>query len=486
MRRAVWGASWRTCIASLALLAACEPSVSARAVWVDGSAAEDDPRVHVYDRGVRRELALALGPGQTITSMQLGPRAGGLLVRVGDRRAAWIDLRDARRLPVLLPPAELVGSATVELSDDGSALLWRELDLATQQGRVLALPLAPGLPLERDAAIGMVPLARAGQARWLVSARAAPVMLVAGVDDRLALVRWPDAADEAMQLRELAVDLRADRTLDDEQPSTCNYASASAGDGCVTAVGLDPAGELAIVAGASGGDWQRFDRRAPLDGALVLPDALAAVLDIDAAGLGLVQVLARDRSVWLSSGVLHWWDMAGGEVRSLPVLGDPPFHVLPVEQGRALLFASTNGPVLRADLDGLRPLSLATTPCLAAGGPVTSPRGGWIAWTCYDALTELAASQGVVVRVSALGLERFVGVPMTPLAIDDEGQLLLHSVQSIADDTLDGVDAQDSPRSLFVLSREGVLGRVDELEPQPVAVFVESSEFGAFLQAAAL
>ena len=88
MRRAVWGASWRTCIASLALLAACEPSVSARAVWVDGSAAEDDPRVHVYDRGARRELALALGPGQTITSMQLGPRAGGLLVRVGDRRAA--------------------------------------------------------------------------------------------------------------------------------------------------------------------------------------------------------------------------------------------------------------------------------------------------------------------------------------------------------------------------------------------------------------
>jgi hypothetical protein len=190
--------------------------------------------------------------------------------------------------------------------------------------------------------------------------------------------------------------------------------------------------------------------------------------------------------VWLSSGLLHWWDMARDEVRSLPILGEPPFHVLAVEQGRALLFASTNGPVLRADLDGLRPLSLATTPCLAAGGPVASPRGGWIAWTCYDALTELAASQGVVVRVSTLGLERFVGVPMTPLALDDEGQLLLHSVQSVADDTLDGVDARDSPRSLFVLSREGVLGRVDELEPEPVAVFVESSEFGAFLQAAAL
>jgi hypothetical protein len=468
------------------LLAACEPSVSARAVWVDASAAEDEPRIHVYDRGARRELPLALGSGQTITSMQLGPRAGGLLVRVGDRRAAWIDLHDARRLPVLLPPAELVGSGSVELAEDGSALIWRELDLTTQQGSVLVLPLAPGLPLARDEQAGMVPLVHMGQARWVVSARAAPVMLVAGADDRLALVGWPDHADAAMQLRELAVDLREDRTQVDDQPSTCNYASASSGEGCVTHVGLDPAGELAIVAGVGGADWQRFDRRAPEAATLALPDALAAVLDIDAAGLGLVQVLDRTHSVWLSSGLLHWWDMARDEVRSLPILGEPPFHVLAVEQGRALLFAATNGPVLRADLDGLRPLSLATTPCLAAGGPVASPRGGWIAWTCYDALTELAASQGVVVRVSTLGLERFVGVPMSPLALDDEGQLLLHSVENLADDTLDGVDARDSPRSLFVLSRDGVLGRVDELEPEPVAVFVESSEFGAFLQAAAL
>lgn len=460
--------------------------MSARAVWLDATSSSDDPRIHVYDRGGRRELPLALGPEQTITSMQLGPRASGVLVRVGDRRAAWIDLRDGRRLPLLLPPAELVGSATVELSEDGGALLWRELDLATQEGRVLVLPLAPGLPLARDEQAGMVPLAYEGQARWLVSARAAPVVLIAGQDQRLALVGWPDAAGEAMQLRELAVDVREDRTQDDREPSSCNYASASAGDGCVTHVGLDPAGELAIVADAKGTSWQRFDRRAPERAELVLPAELAAVLEVDAAGLGLVQVLDRDHAVWLSSGVLHWWDLARDEVRSLPVLGEAPFHVLAVDEGRALLFAATNGPVLRADLDGLRPLSLVTTPCLAAGGPVASPRGGWIAWTCYDALTELAASQGVVVRVSALGLERFVGVPMTPLAIDDEGQLLLHSVQSVADDTLDGVDAQDSPRSLFVLSREGVLSRVDELEPQPVAVFVESSEFGSFLQAAPL
>lgn len=481
--RAPASASWRTCVAlglvMLVMLAlGCEPSVSARAVWVDAIAAADDPVVHVYDRGERRELPLQLEAGQTIRAMILDPSGRGLLVRVGDQRAAWIDLHDGRRFPILLPPAELVGSS-VEFAADGSALIWRYADAVAQAGELHVLPLAPGLPLARDDRGGVAPLVRAGEPRWLVGARAAPIALVAEHDGRIGLWRWPDDPSDAMQLRELAGELRSGVPSLAHTPSSCSYPNAS--DLCVTRVGLDPSGELAIFADDEGLAWQRFDLRAPDQAELALPSAL-----IEGGDIGLVQVLDRAHSVWLDDGVLHWWDHAGDQLRSLPVLGNPPYRVIAVERGHALVFVAANGPILRADREGLRPVSLTTTPCSNAGTTIASPRGGWIAWTCFDADTEFTVGQGVVVRVSALGLERYVGVPMTPLAIDDHGDLLLHSVQSVADDTIDGVDAQDSPRSLFVLSREGVLTRVDELEPQPAAVSVGSSEFGAYLQAAAL
>jgi hypothetical protein len=116
---------------------------------------------------------------------------------------------------------------------------------------------------------------------------------------------------------------------------------------------------------------------------------------------------------------------------------------------------------------------------------VVSPSGRWLAWTCIDAITELELAQETIVRVSPLGLDRFTGVPMTPLAIDDEGHLLLTSEPNVVTDPIDGTTPEAVPRNLYVLSREGVLGRIDELEPEPIQVDTED-QFGAYLQARAI
>ncbi|MFV8755270.1 hypothetical protein ACNOYE_32370 [Nannocystaceae bacterium ST9] len=480
-------ASWRTRFAGSwfvlvgpIIAAGCEPSVSARAVWIDVVGGEGSQIIHVYDQGERREIEVETD--EPITSVRLDRRGRGLLVRAGDQRAAWIDLADDRRLPILLPPPNLVGVANVGFAEDGSALIWSDFDPATAIGSLAVLPVAPGLPLARSEPGGIQPLVRAGAPRWWLSARAAPVALIAETDGTIGLWRWPSDTRDAMVLDEFVDVARSDLPSNTRRLDHCSNPSD-----CAAWVAIDPEGELALIGDDLERTWQRLDARAPLqDDPVIFPSELEQLRDDQGGGLGLLAVLDREHSLWLSGGGsrLHWWDHRTDELRTLPVLGAGPFHHLPIEAGRGALLIATNGPILRADGEGLRPVSLVTTPCVPASVPVASPRGGWISWTCFDAITELAATQGVVVRVSALGLDRFSGVPMTPLAIDDEGHLLLASVENIADDSLDGVDAQDVPRNLFVLSREGVLTRIDELEPAPAAVFVDSSEYGAFIQAA--
>jgi hypothetical protein len=476
--------SWRTLVAgsSLLLVVACEPSVSARAVWIDVAGHEGSQTIHVYDQGELRELELnSASTAGSIASLRLDPHGHGLLVRSDEQRAAWIDLADGRRLPVLLPQINLVGDDDVEFAADGSALLWAAFDPKTSTGSLELLPLAPGLPLERTDAGGMQVLVRPGKPSWLVSASDAPVVLVAEADGTtLGLWRWPSDPDDAMVVRELASATRMGIPDLPVRSSKCEFPA-----GCVSTVAIDPAGEVALFLDVSTDGWQRFDVRAPAEDApLSFPTGLDEL--IDSAGIGLIHVIDRDRSLWLSSGLLHWWNQRSGELRSLPVLGQGPFQVFAIDRGRGVLFMSITGPILRADRDGLRWVSLVTTPCLPASDPVASPEGRWIAWTCVDdVISELPPTQETIVRVSALGLDRFTGVPMTPLAIDDEGHLLLTSDDAVVGDLLDGVDARAVPRNLYVLSREDVLTRIDELEPSPAAVSV-GGQLAAYIQAASL
>ncbi|MCA9695897.1 MAG: hypothetical protein KC431_00110, partial [Myxococcales bacterium] len=230
--------------------------------------------------------------------------------------------------------------------------------------------------------------------------------------------------------------------------------------------------------------WQQLERRRPeAAGALELPEVLV--------GGSLLHAVDRRVSIWLAGGLLQRWDQGLGSgdeaVAGFPIFAVPPYWWFVTADGEAVVLLSASGAFYRADGEGVGAVSLETTACIVTGSPVISPRGDWAAWTCIDTTAADAAFTGAVVRVSAAeGLERFSGVPMTVLAIDDDGDLLLHSVQTTYSDQLDGIESQDLPRSLFVLSGRGVLTRIDDLEPAPTPVLAGSSELGAFIQAVAL
>jgi hypothetical protein len=63
-------------------------------------------------------------------------------------------------------------------------------------------------------------------------------------------------------------------------------------------------------------------------------------------------------------------------------------------------------------------------------------------------------------------MQRFQGVPMWAVAIDDDGDLLLHS-RDDQDFSLELLLPPDPPRNLYVLSAGGELARIDALEPDP-------------------
>jgi len=77
-----------------------------------------------------------------------------------------------------------------------------------------------------------------------------------------------------------------------------------------------------------------------------------------------------------------------------------------------------------------------------------------------------ALSLGDVLRVSGAGIDRFQGVPMWALAIDDDGDLLLHSRKNPRLDR-ETLLPPDPPRNLYVLGYDGELARIDALEPDP-------------------
>jgi hypothetical protein len=465
-------------IAALCSTLACGgESVAARAIWVDGFAGEDARRIHVYDRGERYTFEV-FGESAPKERVRLGPRGRGLIVRAGERRGAWFDLDDGRRLPLLLPPSVAGGTPPVEFAARGDALWWRdEVD-----DSLTLVPLAPGLALAREEDGSMVPLTEAGALHWARSCPDAPVLLVRETEGDLSFLRYPDDDRDVLGIVREAT---AEGLPSPGSPTEAhNCLSATK---CFSLVGVEPRGELAILAPGKDGPWYEFDRRAPeIAGELELPEPLASAATTG-GGLGLLQVLDRSTSVWLGAGQLYRWDRANASVESVPLFAQPLFW-FSAERGRALVLLSSTGPMYRVDTERLEILNLETTDCTLAPAsePVVSPSGRWAGWTCLDPDSEVSAASGVVVRVSATGLERHVGVPMSALAIDDEGDLLLFSVESIYTDRVDGVAPTSRPRNLFVLSSEGVLTRIDELEPAPTPVLLGSSDIATFIQGAAL
>jgi hypothetical protein len=462
------------------LLAGCgaEP-VEARAIWVDEVGGEGRRRIHVYDRGEFQQFEV-LGESDPIEWVQLDPHGHGLLIRIGDRRGAWFDLDDGRRLPLLLPI-----SSSVSFAED--ALIW--IDHEYLNDTLTVLPLASGLPLARAEDGTIEPLTRGSSFAWTVAAAQAPIVFAANpdsvggspTDGRATLFRYPTRVGQPLAL---ALEAEAEGLM--ALPSN-PIAKRQCGPDleCSSPISFEPEGELAIFSNSEVGPWELFERRSPgLAGPLELPPSLA---EID--GLRLLQVLDRAVSIWIGAGQLHRYDRVRGTVESLPMFGLQVVNWAAAERGRAVILNSSSGPVYRADLDGLRAVSLESTMCPGPGVPVVSPSGRFVAWTCteLDSVTPrppAMPTSNTVVRVSEFGLERYVGISMAVLAIDDDGDLLLYSVET-SYDGLDLVGPTTVPRNLFVLSSTGVLTRIDELEPAPSPVLF-GNELATYIQGAAL
>ena len=437
-------------------------------MWVDAAGGENERRIHVYDQG---ELELLEVGGQTATQefLRLGPRGRGVLLRVGSQTAAWFDLDDGRRLPLSLPPLNLAGDE-VEFSADGRALWWED------SGGLRLVPLARGAA--RIDAEGVAETLQAeGSYFWALSARAAPVLLGLDSERRGEFFRYPVRPGEQARLRSTGRSPSLPLGAIVAREQDCGAISA-----CGTTVSLAPNGARAIVRGTDDLYYELDGVRPQLSAPLVEPPELA-----EASSRSLLQVLDGQISVWSRPGQLLRWDQRSAEVDALPVFFTPPLRYLSAERGSALVLLSAMGPMMRVDTQGSELVSLETTDCGLLGEfePALSPSGEFAAWSCADP-SDPSDVNGVIVRVSRAGLERFVGVPMRVVAIDDEGGALLYSVTAEQQDAVDGIGPFTRPRNLFVLTRSGVLARVDELEPAPAPSLVGTDEPSTYIQGRSL
>lgn len=167
--------------------------------------------------------------------------------------------------------------------------------------------------------------------------------------------------------------------------------------------------------------------------------------------------IGHDKIVLDDDDRVYVVDLSTGDVDAGPKLWDNAGSVRLADRGRAVLLVSSDSQVVRLDADGFRLLSSESHPCLGgAVDVVVSDSGYWVARPCNGDGTFIPADTGKILRLSPLGLQAFPGIPMRPLAIDDEGNVLLYSH-----------DDDEDPRGLFVLSSDGQVARIDPLEPQP-------------------
>ncbi|MEZ4380618.1 MAG: hypothetical protein R3A79_04695 [Nannocystaceae bacterium] len=501
-------------LAGLMASAACDtPTVDARAVWLDEEHVGDARTLHVYSRGVLETSTVrAAGAGGATDQallLELAPGGGGALVMLSDPapllaagasslRAAYLDFEGRRALPFAV--ALGLRAPTPFFSRRGDALAW--VDACAGELDVLAL--APGYAHivadaegERRLEHARVPLGAKDPRclpRWgAASASAAPVIFaLAGIDDGNVVVAEPGA--EIIALRYAGEGGAAATKIEELgrgylDPAIVNGRPVGCGSsvGCLGLVDPDGA-SLSVVGGRD--EPCRIQRWSWVpevgeDGALAIPPATCVWKgsgDVLAAISPRHYVIGRDQR-------LLRLDWTTGEEVGLPVVGDGllgagDFTWSLSRDGRAVSAVSGTGFMVRVDAARVEVINIVQVLCAGEQAPVFSASGRWAAWTCAIVNDGLDGGEadvpggdnsevqgessplGTVVRASVGGLERFDGVPMWPVAIDDSGELLLYSRSDGALNDDFGQPA-GSPRNLYVLGSDGELSRVDAMEPDP-------------------
>ena len=484
----------------LALAACSTPEVAARAVWMGSDRDRDGARtLFTYASGAITTSTLRpLSPDPGVDALpllvELEPRGRGALVRGADAgwlhvlgdsaglRAGYLDLAHRRALPLWLP-----GIDAGRFTGSGDALWWIEACPAT----LAVTPLAADVMLGREDRGGSTvrPLrhaidsdagkpARAAcdpdtVAYELVSAADAPVVFVVEVEEqldgrgaragaRVEALRFPTAADEPLALERLA-EGRLPADVDPQRLSAARCPAAGSQCGVAAA---DPDGTALFVAlPGPGCRVLRWEVASGVTSCALVGDASEKL-----QAAALVAAVSGEQLIFADGEALHRLTWRTGELESRALIDSKTegLYVRVTQDGRAVVVVSTRGPLLRASPDAIELLSVEQATCQQPQAPVLAPSGRFAAWTCTSPGGEEANATtiGEVIRVSAGGLERFQGVPMWTVAIDDAGDLLLHSRGGPELSPELGLPA-DPPRNLYVLAGDGVLERIDGLEPDP-------------------
>lgn len=468
------------------MLAGCaQPTVDAVAVWIDDDVDEQGHRsIQIYDRGVRRSIELQpkiASASTDLLRLQVVPGGIGFVASAVD--TMFIDLRDGSRghMDPLAPPIEAELESGFAFTRSGLGI-YREF---ADEDRT-AVAFMSTAPEHRDAFVLEMPqsvnpgidtrLCRGSQPQScmrLRTASAAPVIYAVelgngaptAVNGRIVAWGFPGDVERGgstwNELTLLALGQFAVRGVDGDDASRIDDAW------CVDRLCITPDGEAALgmspsLAACELVRWRWDGPRDPNTPPVVetiplAPDCPESTDPWIIAALGPNLVALDDRDH------IHLTDLTTGAWVSTPKLGSSPPTMVPVDRGRAMLFVAANGAISRADETGVRIVNAEHTIC-AQAQTVVSPSGNWVLQTCLDdtglggALTPVS-DFGSIVRISASGLERYDGIPMRPLAIDDEGSGLLYSY--------DRDDNDREPRGLFVLAPSGEVSRVDDLEPTP-------------------
>ncbi|MEZ4452012.1 MAG: hypothetical protein R3B09_21290 [Nannocystaceae bacterium] len=494
-RRRAWARVIVPCLGAIGPAACDDPRADVRVAWVDETHEDGSRTLHFYDRGEVKEatlqpLATSRDPEVQVVVLEVAPVGAGALLMTDAASSlqgagrpwmlgGYMDFTGKRTLPLRLP---LTGFSppTPIFSDLGDALAWVD----PCEDRLALVPLAPAhaLPIAEDdegrwieplrgpigaPQVGAVCPLRSG---W-GAARAAPVFFAIageGFDDGLeprpggeiVAYRYPSGDAGETELIELG---RA--TL----PSTAlvRRGGCSGANQCLGLVA--PEGEAVSVLGGEGAACT-IHRWAP--GNPKITETTCAW-----KGRGTVLAAISDQHYVIADGDrvmrVEW---RSGEVSALPLLGDQ-WIWRQTADGSAVTLVSLRGPMLRLGVDRLELVNVESTECPLAHSLVIAPSGRWAAWTCASS-QETTLDQPLddfgpslpplttVIRASVSGIERYDGVAMWAVAIDDEGELLLYS-RSDANLNTDLWQPNTPPRNLYVLGSDRELSRVSALEPDP-------------------
>ena len=485
-------------VALAGMLAGCAPpTVDAVAVWIDDDVDEKGRRsIQIYDEGQRRSIELEPKIASSSTDLlrlRVAPGGRGFAASAVD--TAYIDLRDGGRghMDPVMPPIEAELSPFFSFTRSGESLRrqfadqdsTRVVNMATvgdREAQILEMPKSdvPGVVLR------LCPELEEGQdaqsCLQLRSASAAPVLYAVelgfgggpGIGSSPLqpgrVVAWGFPGVDARggfawaEPTLLAVGEMHTRSIDPEQ-----FPARIDDIWCLDRVCVTPEGEAIIAMQPDPLPctllrWRWDGAHEPNTPPIVetLPLSPDCPRNEDP---WLIAALAPDLVVLDDDDHIHLTDLTTGAWVSMPKLGVGPPLRYAVDEGRAMLFVADNGAVSRADDTGVRIVNAEHTACSRITDPVVSPSGNWVLQTCLDDTSAVpfdftpVGEFGSIVRVSAAGLERFDGIPMIPLAVDDDGNGLLYSFDRDDDDR--------SPRGLFVLDAAGEVVRVDELEPTP-------------------